>query len=188
MAKRDVPGIIRHGAAELFSRFGVRRVTVQEICRHSGVSKVTFYKYYRNKDDLVDAIRDEWVQAGFAAFDEIEALDIPYPEKIDRMTRWRIEHFSGIDDEFRRELFSGDDIQEEAKRRFLANLERARGRGEIRPDVSGELIWLVSERLQGMVRDGGWRSVTEDYADFQAQMRTLFFYGLLARPAPVDRR
>jgi len=34
------------------------------------------------------------IAVGFARFDEINAMDIPYPDKIELMTRWRIEFFS----------------------------------------------------------------------------------------------
>ncbi|UCD39298.1 MAG: helix-turn-helix transcriptional regulator, partial [Fidelibacterota bacterium] len=75
-------------AEHLFSRFGARRVTVEEICREANVSKMTFYKYFPNKVELVRTIRDNWEEEGFMRFDEINAMDLPFPEKIDLMTRW----------------------------------------------------------------------------------------------------
>lgn len=68
-------------AKRLFSRHGSRRVTVEELCREAGVSKVTFYKHFENKVDLVRTIRDEWLDEGFRKFDEINALDLPFPRR-----------------------------------------------------------------------------------------------------------
>ena len=93
-------------AKDLFYRYGSKRVTVEEICRTAAVSKVTFYKYFKNKDALIRHIRDELVAAGFDRFDAISALDIPYPEKIDLMTRWRVEFFSQMKNEFLREMMA----------------------------------------------------------------------------------
>ncbi len=48
-------------ASELFVRFGIKRVTVEEICKTSGVSKMTFYKFFRNKNEVVEKILDEMI-------------------------------------------------------------------------------------------------------------------------------
>ena len=108
-------------------------------------------------------------------------MDIPYPEKIELMTRWRIEFFSQMKQEFIHELLNLDEVVEEAKRRYLKNVTDAQEKGEIRSDLSPEFIWLVTERLNGIVRDESWRTVFSDFGDFQEQMRNLFFFGLLVR-------
>ena len=41
---------------ELFWKFGFKRVTIEEICKEAGVSKMTFYKYYPNKIELVKGL------------------------------------------------------------------------------------------------------------------------------------
>jgi hypothetical protein len=130
---------------------------------------------------LIRHIRDELIEIAFAKFDEISAMDIAYPEKIELMTRWRIEFFSQMKNEFIHELFTLDEVVEEAKRRYLKNITHAQKMGEIRSDLSPEFIWLVTERLNGIVQDESWRTVFADYSEFQKQMRTLFFLGLLVR-------
>lgn len=57
---------------ELFSRHGVRAVGVDTIVARAGVAKMTLYRYFASKDDLVLAFMErreqcwtlEWVQAG----------------------------------------------------------------------------------------------------------------------------
>ena len=43
-------------AKDLFMRYGIRRVTIDEICRTAGASKMTFYKYFSNKIALLKEI------------------------------------------------------------------------------------------------------------------------------------
>jgi AcrR family transcriptional regulator len=173
-------------ATELFSRFGARRVSIEELCQRAGVSKVTFYKYFKNKADLIRHIRDEMIEISFSRFDEISRMEIPYPEKIDLMTRWRVEFFSNMNEEFVRELYMQDEVVEEAKRRFLQNTTDAQQKGEVRTDLSPEFIWFITEKLNGIIREGSWKSVFDEYSTFQKQMRTLFFYGLLTREGDED--
>jgi AcrR family transcriptional regulator len=165
----------------LFSRFGVRRVTVEEICREANVSKMTFYKYFSNKIALVRTIRDNWIEEGFAKFDDIDAMDLPFTEKINLMTWWKVEFFSRITAEFIRELTATDEVVEHAKNRYLNNITNAQKKGEIRSDIKPELIWMVTEKLFELTKEGKWKSVFSDYSQYQEQVRNLIFFGLLTR-------
>jgi len=168
-------------AESLFSRFGAKRVTVEEVCREAGVSKMTFYKYFPNKVELVLSIRDEWVEEGFRKFDEINAKNIPFPEKIDLMTRWKVEFASRVNAEFIRELASTDDIIEQVKRRYLNNITDAQKKGEIRSDIDPEFLWLVVEKINELVKEESWKSVFFELSQYHQQLRTLLWYGLLTR-------
>ncbi len=168
-------------AVRLFMRFGAKRTTVEEICREAGVCKMTFYKYFPNKVELVLNIRDDWVEEGFRKFDEINAMDIPFPEKINLMTRWKVEFTSRVNTEFIRELVSIDDVMDRARRRFLGNITNAQKLGEIRSDIDPGFLWIVTEKLYELVKEGSWKSVFTEFSQFQEQLRTLIFFGLLTR-------
>jgi len=43
-------------AGELFRRFGIRAVTLDEIAKNLGISKKTIYQFFKDKDALVDAV------------------------------------------------------------------------------------------------------------------------------------
>ena len=109
-------------------------------------------------------------------------MDIPYPEKIDLMTRWRIEFFSQMKDEFIRELFNLDEVVEEAKRRYLKNIADAQEKGEIRSDLSPELIWLVTERLNGLFGMKVGKQYFQITANFKSRCARYSSMGCLCDP------
>lgn len=41
---------------ELFFKFGIKRVTMDDIAKELGMSKKTIYQFYKEKDDLVDQL------------------------------------------------------------------------------------------------------------------------------------
>lgn len=53
---------IRQKADELFRRYGIRSVTMDEIAAQLGMSKKTIYQYYTDKDQLVDAVAVDEIQ------------------------------------------------------------------------------------------------------------------------------
>ena len=44
---------------ELFNRYGIRSVSMDDIAAQLGMSKKTLYQYYTDKDELVNAVFDE---------------------------------------------------------------------------------------------------------------------------------
>jgi TetR/AcrR family transcriptional regulator, cholesterol catabolism regulator len=46
-------------AAELFMRFGIRSITMDEIAAQLGISKKTIYQFFTDKDAMVEAVMDE---------------------------------------------------------------------------------------------------------------------------------
>ena len=59
MEKVEVQERIKQKADELFRRYGIRSVTMDEIAAQLGMSKKTIYQYYSDKDQLVDAVAEE---------------------------------------------------------------------------------------------------------------------------------
>ena len=55
--KKDI--FLKQVATELFYQQGWKLTSVAEICRVAGVSRVTFYKYFPTKQDLVKSIFEE---------------------------------------------------------------------------------------------------------------------------------
>jgi AcrR family transcriptional regulator len=142
---------------------------------------MTFYKYFPNKVELIRSIRDEWLEEGFKKFDEIKALAIPFPDKINLMTRWKVELASRINAEFIRDIISNDDAAELFKQRYLGNIRDAQMKGEIRSDINLEFLWMVLEKIGELFMEGNWKNVFSELSQYQHQIRTLIFYGLLTR-------
>lgn len=49
---------ILDGAAQLFFRFGIKSITMDEIARQLAISKKTIYHYFKNKDEIVYSAAD----------------------------------------------------------------------------------------------------------------------------------
>jgi len=68
---------ILHTALELFFKFGIKRVTMDDIAKELGMSKKTIYQYYSEKDDLVNRLSEvqtKFHEKQFTKFSE-EAKD-----------------------------------------------------------------------------------------------------------------
>lgn len=56
MTEIDNKERIKLAAHELMMKYGIRSMSMDDIATHLGISKKTIYLYYKDKDELVDAI------------------------------------------------------------------------------------------------------------------------------------
>lgn len=59
-------------ALDLFRRYGIKSVTVDDIARDAGMSKKTIYQYFKEKDELVLICVEVMMQADYDAVNQIE--------------------------------------------------------------------------------------------------------------------
>lgn len=58
MEEKDIKERILKGAMELFLKYGVRSVSMDDIARHLSVSKKTLYQYFADKDEIVSKVAE----------------------------------------------------------------------------------------------------------------------------------
>jgi len=169
-------------AERLFTRHGIKRITVEEICQKAGVSKMTFYKYFSNKTDLVEHIFNNWIEKGFEKLDEINALTIPFPEKIEMMFKWRTELVSKMSTEFIEEVLPIDLQYGKITERILKFIVDSQKKGDIRPEIRPEFIAAVIDKMHELARDEKLMRMYPSYIEFNRELKDFFWFGLLPRP------
>jgi AcrR family transcriptional regulator len=169
-------------AEQLFNRHGIKRVTVEEICRTAGVSKMTFYKYYLNKIELVRCLWNRWIDEGLLKLDENDALNIPLPEKIQRMFEWKSNFLSNISKEFIKDILPLNLGYERIIQRFNEFIINAQKRGEIRSTIKPEFLITVLNKLYELARrDEDLRSKYSNLIEFNREFKDFFWYGVISR-------
>ncbi len=58
----EVKERILEKAADLFSRYGIRSITMDEIASQLGISKKTIYQFFTDKDEMVSAVIGQEIQ------------------------------------------------------------------------------------------------------------------------------
>ncbi len=58
--KNDKEIRILAAAQELFSRYGLRKTSIEEIAKSAGLGKGTVYLYFRSKEDIFDAVVEKF--------------------------------------------------------------------------------------------------------------------------------
>lgn len=67
----DIKDKILNGTEELFMRYGVRSISMDDIARHLSVSKKTLYQHFADKDDLVLSITRNLLEKNYKECENI---------------------------------------------------------------------------------------------------------------------
>ena len=173
-------------AAGLFKRFGFKRVTVEEICRTAGVSKMTFYKYYPNKTALLKSIWIGWIDEGFERLEDIDAMDIPFQDKLRRIIEYKTALLEKMSPEFIDEVLRGDsgmrafvtEMQQRTIELFMEYIRRAQDRGDMRR-MRPEFFLSIFDWMREIVNNDRLRRLYSSDADFIREIQNFFFFGVL---------
>jgi len=169
-------------AEELFFRHGIKRVTVEEICRKAGVSKMTFYRHFTNKIDLVKHISYAGLEKGEKKLDEVTAMDIPFPEKLRIMLGYRLQVMATMSTEFIEEYMQLDfsvSIQQAWIQRVVQFLSEAQKEGYIRPGIRPEFILVVVNKLNELAEDERLKALYPNYVELSREVFNFLYYGIL---------
>jgi AcrR family transcriptional regulator len=177
-------------AHKLFWKYGVKRVSVEEICREAGVSKMTFYKFYSNKIELVKAILGDLMNLSMKRFEEIVKSDISFSEKLEAIFLMKIESINNFSKEFVNDLYSKPDLGlkeflEERSQYFSESVKKfyieAQLQGNIRKNVNIDFVMAYSSHIVKLMENKQLMALYNTPADYILEVMNLLFYGITTR-------
>lgn len=179
--------ILRTGK-DLFWKFGIKRVTIEEICREAGVSKMTFYKYFSNKIDLAVHIFRQLYDEYYEYFDHLFASDILFEEKLAGLIKAKLEAAENMSLEIVHDLYRSDipalkEVFEQQQKRFLSLtldfIRQGKKEGYIRHTLSNDFILFQINRMAEMIRSDELLALYDNTQVLTRDLLDYFFYGIL---------
>ena len=173
-------------ATELFMKHGIGRITIEEICREADASKMTFYKYFDNKIDLLHHIWERWFDEGYRTLDEIDEMDIPFAEKMRKLIEWKMDLVSKMSPEFIEEILNTSpelaafigEMRVKNLSRFMVFLERAQQRGDMRK-MRPEFFMAIMNKLVDVISDEKLSTAYPDRLELIREVHNFLFFGIL---------
>ncbi|MFW5821233.1 MAG: TetR/AcrR family transcriptional regulator [Bacteroidota bacterium] len=173
---------------DLFWKYGIKKVTVEEICAKAGTSRVTFYKYFDNKEQLAYYILKNLLDESIKEFEEIMNSAEPFETKVKQVIHFKIKNTGRISYEFLSDIQNADYPQivrliNQTKVDTMKILEdhfrEAQWNGFIRKDVKMEFILYFINKMQELVYDPQLEKLYPDTGALVSELIRFFFYGIL---------
>jgi hypothetical protein len=175
---------------KLFWKHGVRRVTIEEICHEAKVSKMTFYRFFPNKNELAKIVLDRYYDEGLVTFRQITRSDSTATEKFRKMIQMKIEASDEISHEFIQDLLVNDKgelfsyfeeklkyIYSEGVREFKIGQEK----GWIRKDLNVEFMFFYFQKTSSFLAGDEVLSKFSSAQEMIIEVSNLLIYGIAPR-------
>ena len=185
-------------ALDLFKRYGIKRVTVEEICSESNISKMTFYKYFKNKIELTKHLLIQISAQQRANYRRIMDQQIPYPEKAKKIIQLKHDQTYMISREFFDDLCKNpipelvtmlEELRKDSMNEVLNDFKIASKNGDIRRDVKPEFIMYILNQISEMSRDENLINLYNSHNEVIMALTNMFFYGILnSQDNHMDRK
>lgn len=177
-------------ARDLFWKYGFRRVSIEEICKEANVSKMTFYKHFKNKDELVKFIIDLITGIAIKKYSEIMDSNIPFIKKVEKSIQLKMESSNEMSQEFFDDFHKNASpyLREHFNKLVRANLQtiqedyiNAQKKGDVRPDINPKFILYYLDKILEMAKDENLMKMYKSPPDLINELTRFFFYGILPR-------
>jgi len=187
-SKKKIDEIVETGK-KLFYRYGIKKVSVEEICKEAGVSKATFYKYFKNKVDLALFILKEIFDNAWKEYYDIVNSNDPFNMKMEKIIKWKGEMMNIFIQDFIKE-FAKSDIDEinryinqeihksyqESKNFYLMGKKE----GYIRKDVDLDFLFTLYSKIYDLFTDKELAKKYPTPGSIFEQLIKIIMYGIIS--------
>jgi len=177
-----------NAAKPLFWKYGIQKVTVEDIYTNAGVSKMTFYRNFKNKQEVVKQLLLDMVEKGWSTYRDIMNKDITYPEKIKLIMEEKYHNAEGLSQEMLADIHKPEskEIQavlavhtQRSMTQFMADLRQAQKEGWIRQDINLSFVMYILGDLQNKLFDEHLTPLYKQPSDLIKEITNFFFYGII---------
>ncbi len=184
------PRFIRlvEAAEMLFWKFGIRRITIDELCLEANISKMTFYKFFENKIEIAKYILEKKINEGITKYRQIMDADIPFTKKIEMSVKLKMEQTENLSQEFLTDLYRNPNPEllqffETKKNEFLNQIlndfTKAQKSGQLRKNLKPEFILYFLNHMFDMAKDDELYKHYNNAQELIMELTNFFFYGIM---------
>lgn len=179
--------IILETARELFWKHGFRRVSVEEICEKSKVSKMTFYRHFTNKIELAKNVFDNVLKKGVTDFKNIMDKKIAPEIMVKKILLIKVEGTNNISKEFLLDFYSSKEPElndyvhqktEESWREIIDLFKEAQSKGVFRSDFKPEIILYMSQHISELLNNPKVLNLYKNPQNLILELTNIFMYGI----------
>jgi AcrR family transcriptional regulator len=179
--------IVFEASRKLFWKHGIKRVTVEEICKEAGISKMTFYRNFSNKEEVAKKILTLLFEKGLEDYRANMRADKPFAQKMVQMVIQKHEGSIDISEEFIQDIYSKEitelkDLIESFKikmrKELIEDLTVAQREGHIRKELKLSFIPLMLTTFEKMMLDKTFIGKYSTPHDAVMELTNFFLYGI----------
>ena len=175
-------------AKDLFWKHGFKKVSIDEICKKSNVSRKTFCTFYGNKNALIMDIYNKMVNEAYVIYEGIIESDLAFSEKLEKILNQKLESTKNLSMEFIADLYNPDagelitffkSIIDQSMKFMRDFLSDAQKKGDINPDLSLDYIMFMMQKAIDLCGTPELMAMFPDANSLTRQLTQSIIYGIM---------
>lgn len=189
MEENDIKEKITRGARDLFIKYGIRSVSMDDVARHLSMSKKTLYQYFSDKDELVLMITEHQLSHDQQKYDGMAKVSENAIDELVRISVCLKQDFQKIHPGLLYDLKkyhakAWDSWMQHKQKHIHAsivrNLRQGIEEGFFRPEIHPEILATTRQELIQLTFDENiFPADKYNLAEVNLQLFEHFVYGLL---------
>lgn len=189
MEENDIKERVLRGAEELFMKYGVRSVSMDDVARHLSMSKKTLYHYFADKDEIVTMVAEYHMACDQKQYEEMRTSSANAIDELVKISGCLKRDLQKMNPSL---LFDLQKYHAKAwsawlkhKQKYIGdsimrNLRQGIEEGFFRPVINAEILAIARlELIQLTFDDRIFPSAKYNLAEVNMQIFEHFIYGLL---------
>lgn len=177
-------------ATRLFLCNGTKMISVDQICAKVDISKMTFYRKFTSKLDLVLHVEMERQIKGRAVFRQVMAKPLSFKDKVSELILLQLEELSQLSEAYINEVIEGE--SEELKNiltifsqqnisDFHQDIKDAQTNGELTSNINPNMVVYLLRGLSEKLKDPILNSLYPNKKDLIVDITSVVFRGILTK-------
>lgn len=175
-------------AKALFWKHGIKRVTVEEISEAAEVSKMSFYRSFKNKNAIAEAVLEQVFNKSMQQYNKIMQSDNDFRIKVSLIIKQEHENTIGISKEFIGDVIKKNnsslhkkfkELNENSLKRVKEDFIKAQKNGAIRKDLNIDFMMYMLNDMNQKLMDKNLMTYYKTEEDLIMELTNFFFYGIL---------
>ncbi|MBN8695207.1 MAG: TetR/AcrR family transcriptional regulator [Bacteroidetes bacterium] len=179
---------ILKGAEELFFKYGIKSVTMDDIAKHLAISKKTIYQFYSDKNEIVETLMKDTLKQDECEFNQIHDQAANMIEEVMHMMQHITQMFAKTNPNIFYDLQKYHpkawNLFKEFKQECMAamiekSIERGKKEGLVREDINSKIISRMRiEQVEMGLNPEAFPPTEFKLVDIQLSMLDHFLHGI----------
>jgi TetR/AcrR family transcriptional regulator, cholesterol catabolism regulator len=188
MEEQDIREKILEGTELLFTKYGIRSVSMDDIARHLSVSKKTLYQHFADKDELVYRMSERYLARTSKQYDHIQDTSANSVEELSRISFCMKKDFENLNpsmlfdlQKFHPKAWSlyNQHKTEVISQSVVRNITKGINDGLFRADLNPEIIATIRVvMIENAFNDQAFPRDKFNFVEVQTQIFELFVHGM----------
>lgn len=177
-------------AKGLFWKYGITKVTIEEIAKEAGLSKMTIYRYFKDKKTIASRLMCNLIEDSNSQYTYISNNSSSFKDLLISIIELKRRFIVDMSEDFMRDFISYNDpdfnillnnFQNDTWALFLKDFEKAKLKGEVRQDVKPEFLFYMINDIRIKTQDPTLLKMFDSVQNLVITLMEQLFYGIIIK-------